>query len=101
NDDTSLSVDLSLNTLTYKNKLIDLQQQEAQILHYLLCNKGKTVSRNDLSFAAKGCSYDGWTRSIDISISKIRKKLNYVGAKSNLILTVRGKGYHFKLDDIK
>ncbi|MPW30805.1 response regulator [Agarivorans sp. B2Z047] len=93
-----LQVNLSLNECSFQGKTIRIQLQEAQMLYYILMNEGQAVNRDELSFVTKGYSYDGWTRSIDLALSRLRKKLLQIGVDKECIKTIRGKGYCFRSD---
>lgn len=69
---------------------IDLTLKEFELLVYLIINKGKALSRDQLLQNLWGFSYDGDSRVVDVHIFKLREKLD---PKSEYIKTVRGIGY--------
>ena len=70
-----------------------LSVTEFQILEFLAQNPGRVYSRSQIISSVKGSSYPVTERSIDVQILSIRKKL---GAKAEIIETVRGIGYRMK-----
>ena len=74
---------------------IDLTANEFDLLWLLASQAGQIVSRETLLKALRGLEYDGFDRSIDISISRLRKKLGDTAQPSEKIKTIRAKGYLF------
>jgi len=75
---------------------VDLQLTSAQfnVLQTLLTEAGKVVDKETLSQQALGRPLSAFDRSIDVHVSKIRKKLAEQGG-DKLIVSVRGIGYQF------
>lgn len=73
---------------------IALTRAEAALLGALADNAGHLVSRNQLIEEARGADADVFDRSIDVLVSRLRRKLQGCGA-SDLIKTIRGAGYIF------
>ena len=69
---------------------VELTFKEYSLLKYLLENCGTTVTRERLMEAVWGFAFTGETRTVDMHIKTLRKKLGRSGA---LILTVRNVGY--------
>ena len=76
------------------NKLVDATAFEFNILEYLLRHLGKIVPREELAEAALGRKLGMLDRSIDVHLSRLRKKLAACGADQR-IKAVRGSGYIF------
>tara|TARA_R110002110_G_scaffold415561_1_gene650733 strand:+ start:30335 stop:31036 length:702 start_codon:yes stop_codon:yes gene_type:complete len=76
----------------YKEHSLSLTSAEFNILLVLMGSAGETVSKDTLSELALGRPLSAYDRSIDVHISKIRRKLAEHGG-NNLILSVRGLGY--------
>lgn len=60
---------------------------------------GKILSREDILGTTRGIQYDGLDRTIDVRISKIRKKIGDDTTNPTRIKTVRSKGYIFVKED--
>lgn len=81
---------------TYGGVDLQLTSTEFNVLQVLVGNAGRVVSKETLSHSALGRELSAYDRSIDVHISKIRKKLAGLGG-DNLIASVRGSGYQFRI----
>lgn len=77
---------------------VDLTTAEFELLWALAGRSGQILDRETLFRKTKGVSYDGLDRSIDITISRLRKKLGDSATKPEKIRTVWGRGYLFVSD---
>ncbi len=68
---------------------VELTQREFDLLDYLLRNTGRVVTRDELLEAVWGFVLPGETRTVDVHVAQLRKKLGH----PELIKTVRGLGY--------
>ncbi|EUJ28478.1 two-component response regulator VanRB [Listeria floridensis FSL S10-1187] len=75
----------------YHGELVDLTAKEFELLQTLLLGKGKIYTREELIDLIWGYDYLGDTRTIDMHIKNIRKKLF-----PELIATVKGVGYRIE-----
>ncbi len=91
----NLVVDPGSCTAELNNKRIDLTFYEFSILHALCENAGRILSRDHLMDLAKGSGDESFDRSIDVHISRLRKKLGDNPQSPTLIKTVRGAGYMY------
>ncbi|WP_129600662.1 response regulator transcription factor [Anaerophilus nitritogenes] len=73
-----------------ENNMIDLKPKEFDLLSFLVKNKGKTFTRDEILDKVWGQDYFGGTRTIDIHIQRIRKK---IGKYSEIIKTIPKIGY--------
>ena len=67
-----------------------LTYKEFELLHYLMQNAGRVLSRDRLLETVWGYDFEGESRTVDMHIKSLRQKLGESGA---LIKTVRGVGY--------
>ena len=74
-----------------KDQLIDFKPKEFDLLYKLLSNTNIVFTRDQLLDSVWGIEYAGGTRTIDIHIQRIRKKIG--NPYENLIITVHGVGY--------
>jgi len=86
----SLILDISRHEVEYESEKIKLTPKEFELLRYLLVNQGRVLSRELLLEKIWGYEYAGDTRTVDVHIRRLRKKIN-----EGLIETVRGVGYKF------
>lgn len=89
----SLLVDASRRYAELDGVALDVSTAEFDLLHLLAENVGRSLSRNDIYQHIHGMKYDGMDRSIDLRISRLRKKLGDDPAKPQRIKSVRGVGY--------
>jgi DNA-binding response OmpR family regulator len=82
-----------LRKATYGSKELRLTSAEFNILEYLLRSRGTVVSREDLVQTALGRHLGTLDRSVDVHISRLRRKLIQCGADDTHIKAVRGAGY--------
>ncbi|MBN1891593.1 MAG: response regulator transcription factor [Clostridiales bacterium] len=77
-------------------KEIEMTNREYELLKFLMSHRGVAFSRDALLNSVWGYEYVGETRTVDVHIRQIRKKLEKDDAHPEYIETVRGRGYRFK-----
>ena len=85
-------------TARFRDQPLSLTSAEFNLLRVLVERAGHVVDKETLSEKALGRPLAAYDRSIDVHISKIRRKLATAGA-AELILSIRGLGYQFAVDD--
>lgn len=92
-------VELNPSTRTAKrdNKVLDLTSVEFDLLRELMRNAGQVVTREDLSSNVLGRPFSPFDRSIDMHVSKLRRKLGEQNGE-DFIRTIRNAGYLFPLE---
>jgi two-component system response regulator ArlR len=75
-----------------KNQEVSLTQREYELLLYLIKNKGKVCTRNQIINDVWDIHFEYDTGVIDVFMNAIRKKLN-LSKEEDLIKTIRGVGY--------
>jgi two-component system alkaline phosphatase synthesis response regulator PhoP len=88
-----LMVDVDNYEATIKGKPIYLTFKEFELLKFLLLNRGRVFSRDDLLDKVWG--YDNYvgTRTVDIHVQRLRNKLG--SPEGDMIITIRNVGYKF------
>lgn len=81
--------------LKYGDKL-DLTLKEFELLNILAKNRGKVLSRNYLLDEIWGYDYFGETRTVDVHIRHLRKKIEDDDKNPKYIETIRGVGYKLR-----
>ena len=77
-------------------KPVDLTQREYELLAFLAGNPGTVYSRVDLMEKVWNYGYVGSdVRTVDVTVRRLREKIEDVPASPTLILTQRGVGYYF------
>jgi DNA-binding response OmpR family regulator len=72
-----------------------LSSTEFDLLWSLARHAGEVMSRQQLVQQLRGIDYDGFDRTIDVRISRLRKKLHDNSQEPEKIKTIWGKGYLF------
>lgn len=88
-----LVINLNEHTVDIKNSPIELTKKEFGLLCALLKKKGKVLDRSFIIESIWGYEYFGTTRTVDVHIKSLRKKLGRYASK---IMTVEGMGYKFE-----
>jgi DNA-binding response OmpR family regulator len=93
-----LSIDANSRTTMLAGTKVAISSNEFDVLWQLAQSADNLVSRKELVIQRRGIDYDGFDRSIDILVSRIRKKLGDDASNPYRIKTVWGKGYLFVKD---
>jgi DNA-binding response OmpR family regulator len=85
--------DVTLNRETHDVTIagasVELTAKEFDLLAYFLLNPGTVLSRDVLLDRVWGVAYPGGTRTVDVHVAQLRRKLG----RPDLIRTLRGSGY--------
>ncbi|MNT70892.1 DNA-binding response regulator MtrA [compost metagenome] len=84
--------------ITSDDKKIELTILENRILLYFLKNPNKVINRDELMQVVWGYNSDVNTRTLDMHIVRLRKKIEDNPENPQLLQTVRGIGYKFNID---
>ena len=80
--------------VVYKNgQPLDLTHREFELIHYMAKNSGKVMTREHLLQAVWGYEYFGDVRTVDVTIRRLREKIEDDPSRPEIILTRRGLGY--------
>lgn len=90
-----IELDPATRTVLQRGNPVELTSVEFNLLHVLLQEAGQVVSRERLVDAVLGRKFSPFDRSIDMHVSKVRKKLGDGDGGSDYIKTVRSVGYIF------
>ena len=89
----NVEIDLSKREVLVDSKPVELTAQEFTLLEVLIKNKNLALSRDALLEKAWGYDYFGDTRTVDIHIQRLRKKLDW----DDVIVTVYKYGYRLEI----
>ncbi|HLZ23879.1 MAG TPA: response regulator transcription factor [Ktedonobacterales bacterium] len=89
-----LRVDPTMHTAVLDGAELDLTPKEFELLQLFAAHPGRAFSREFLVERIWGYTYDGFDRTVDTHITRLRKKLGPLGEK---IVTVWGVGYRLVL----
>lgn len=89
--------DLIIDTSTYQvsknNEILDLTHREFELLAYLARHRGTVLTREHLLHEVWGFDYLGDMRTVDVTIRRLREKIESDPSNPEYILTRRGVGY--------
>ena len=88
-----LELDAAARSVMQGGKKIDLTSVEFALLETLMRFPGQVVSREQLSESVLGRKFDPFDRSLDMHVSRLRRKLSENGARDEQVKTIRGAGY--------
>jgi len=91
-------IDSVSRNIWLSDSVVDLSTNEFNLLWLLVENADTVMARDDIINVLRNIEYDGFNRSIDIAVSRIRKKLGDNSSKPTKIKTIWGKGYMFVAD---
>ena len=90
-----VELDPATRTVHHAGQTVDLTSVEFSLLEMLLREAGRVVTRERLAEAVLARKFSPFDRSIDMHVSKVRKKLGDSDDGTDYIKTVRGVGYIF------
>jgi two-component system phosphate regulon response regulator PhoB len=91
-----LLIDTEKHQVFIKKNLIPLTSTEFKLLLELASKKGRVHTREQLLDKVWGYTYEGYARTVDTHIRRLREKMGPLG---NFIETIRGVGYRFREED--
>jgi two-component system, OmpR family, response regulator len=84
-----VAVNRETHEVTAAGEPVELTAKEFELLSYFLTNAGAVLSRDQLLDRVWGVEYPGGTRTVDVHVAQLRRKLG----RPTLIQTLRGAGY--------
>lgn len=98
-EDIELDVATATLTCTTNGQNVRLSEKECRIMEYLIANQNQILTREQLALKIWGVESDAEYNNVEVYMSFTRKKLNFVGAKTE-IKAVRGLGYELRCTDV-
>jgi DNA-binding response OmpR family regulator len=93
---TNLTLNLSRREATLDGVPLPLKPKEFELLHYLVKYRGQVISRDTILEKVWGWDFSGGSRTVDVHIRWLRKKIETNPSSPQRIITVRGIGYRFE-----
>ncbi|CAN5312969.1 response regulator transcription factor [soil metagenome] len=93
----SLVLDPGARTVTVDGEEASLTAREFDLLHYLLANPNRVFSRTDLLRQVWDYDFEGYDRTVDAHVARLRRKL---GPPGDWIETAWGIGYKFRPPEV-
>ena len=91
----NLTVNPSRYEVAKDGKVIDLTLREYELLKFLAIQPGQIFTRETLLEKVWGYEYFGDVRTVDVTVRRLREKVEDNPASPNFIMTKRGVGYYF------
>lgn len=91
-----LTMDDEAHRVTRAGESVQLSPTEYKLLHYLLVNTGRVLSRDQILDHVWSYEFDGDSSVVDTYISYLRRKVDHV--EPRLIHTIRGIGFSLRVD---
>ena len=92
----NLVIDTSKYSVTKNDTVLELTVREYELLKFLAIQPNQVFSREQLLKQVWGYEYYGDIRTVDVTIRRLREKLEDDASNPTYILTKRGVGYFFK-----
>jgi DNA-binding response OmpR family regulator len=92
----NLEINLVRREALLDHEPLPLKPKEYDLLLHLARHRGKALSRDSLLAQVWGWEYGGGTRTVDVHIHWLRKKIEKDAANPTRIITVQGSGYRFE-----
>ena len=89
-----LSLDLDKFEVQVKGEVIDLTLREFEVLKYLANQPGQVITREVLLEKVWGYEYYGDIRTVDVTVRRIREKIEKDTSAPKILITKRGVGYY-------
>lgn len=92
----NLSIDLDKYEVKKEDAIIDLTLREFELLRFLATQENQVFTREHLLKDVWGYEYYGDIRTVDVTVRRLREKVEDDSSSPKYILTKRGVGYYFR-----
>ena len=89
-----LTLDLDRYEVMVNDKIVDLTLREFEVLKFLAADPGQVVTRETLLEKVWGYEYYGDIRTVDVTVRRIREKIERDTSNPRILITKRGVGYY-------
>jgi len=90
-----VAIDPATHVATHAGRTLDLPRREFDLLHMLMAHAGTVLARNKLMDEVWGADWFGSTKTLDVHIAGLRRRLGDDAHEPRYIHTVRGVGFRF------
>ena len=90
----ALTLDLDRFEVMINNQIVDLTLREFEVLRFLAQEPGQVVTRETLLEKVWGYEYYGDIRTVDVTVRRIREKIENDTSNPKILITKRGVGYY-------
>ena len=91
-------IDFEKFEVRINDKVVDLTLREFEVLKYLATQPGQVVTRELLLEKVWGYEYYGDIRTVDVTVRRIREKIEKDTSNPKILITKRGVGYYIATD---
>lgn len=91
-----LRLDIDRREAMIGDRQLEMTRLEFDLLHTLMLNAGRVLTRERLLEQVWGYEFEGDTRAVDSAVKRLRTCLRTAGLDAEVIESVRGLGYRFK-----
>ena len=88
-----IALDPERHEVRIRGEQVQLPLKEFELLHVLLANAGRVITREQLIDRVWGSDYVGDTKTLDVHVKRLRGKVEVDPANPDRIVTIRGLGY--------
>lgn len=92
----NLAIDMNRYEVRKDDRVLELTLREFELLKYLAERENKVFSREQLLEEVWGYEYYGDIRTVDVTVRRLREKLEDQSSDPKYIMTKRGIGYYFR-----
>lgn len=92
----NLTIDETRHEVTLDGAVLDLKPKEYELLLFLLQNRGRAYTREQLLEKVWGWEFAGGSRTVDVHVRWLRSRIEADAETPQRIITVRGVGYRFE-----
>jgi len=95
----ALTIHEDAYVVSKRGEEIELTHREFELLHYLAKHIGQVITREHLLQTVWGYDYFGDVRTVDVTVRRLREKIEDTPSHPTWIMTRRGVGYYIKTPD--
>lgn len=92
----SLVINSDSYSVTRDGMQLDLTHREFELLHYLAQHMGQVMTREHLLQTVWGYDYFGDVRTVDVTVRRLREKIEETPGNPQILVTRRGVGYYLR-----
>lgn len=92
----NLVIDKTRHEVTLDGSVLDLKPKEYELLLFLIQNRGRAYTREQLLEQVWGWEFSGGSRTVDVHVRWLRARIEADAENPQRIITVRGVGYRFE-----
>lgn len=91
-----IKIDMDKYEVIKRDEAVELTVREFELLKYLALNAGRVFTREELLKEVWGYDYYGDMRTVDVTVRRLREKIEDNPSEPEFVITKRGVGYYFR-----